>query len=76
MHPIDAHIAVTKAVRAGLIIKEHECSNCGKVGRTEAHHFLGYDDQHVYDVRWLCRQCHAYADAQLRIRRIWHNLGL
>ena len=47
--------------RIYVAIKRHKmvrqpCCICGAV--SEAHHYAGYDDNHLYDVMWLCRKHH------------------
>lgn len=44
------------AVQAGKIQRQ-PCEICG-LEKSEAHHYLGYEPEHWYDVQWLCRQHH------------------
>lgn len=44
------------AVKNGKIEKA-DCQVCGSI-KVEAHHYLGYDEEHWYDVQWLCRPHH------------------
>jgi hypothetical protein len=44
------------AVIKGKIIKQI-CEVCGEK-KVEAHHYLGYDPSHWYDVQWLCHDHH------------------
>jgi hypothetical protein len=44
------------------LIKPTACEKCGaeKPKRDiAAHHPRGYDEDHILDVEWLCRSCHA-----------------
>lgn len=50
-----AHNAVTRAVKAGALLKEETCGLCGSGGRLEAHHC---DYSKKLDVVWLCIACH------------------
>lgn len=59
---IAARTAVSNAVRDGRLDKPSCCSNCGRSGRIEAHHHLGYEPEHQLDVVWLCPPCHKAAD--------------
>jgi hypothetical protein len=58
-----ARSALNQALRKGKI-KKGECflkgDNC--FGRIEAHHHLGYDKKHYYDVLWVCSQHHTELD--------------
>lgn len=44
------------AVKVGKISKS-ACEECGNP-RVDAHHYLGYEPEHWYDVKWLCREHH------------------
>jgi hypothetical protein len=51
----DAHNAVFRAVKSGLIVKAKRCECCGSGGRIEAHH---NNYQNKLNVVWLCPVCH------------------
>lgn len=51
-----ARYKVRYAVSRGKVIKK-PCRDCGSE-KVEAHHYLGYDEAHWYDVIWLCRKHH------------------
>lgn len=53
-----AKIALSRAVKKGIIQRPDACSQCGATGKIEAHHHNGYDKIHYLDVVWLCRSCH------------------
>jgi hypothetical protein len=38
-------------------LKKSDCLECGSP-KVEAHHYLGYEPEHWYDVLWLCRKHH------------------
>jgi len=42
-------------IRGGKLIRPSKCTECNSKGKTEAHH-KDYSD--IYDVVWLCRECH------------------
>lgn len=52
------------AVKIGKIIKPVMCEQYNPhpviacFGRIEAHHYLGYDEEHWKDVQWLCMKHH------------------
>ena len=62
-----AQNALNRAIRRGQLAPE-PCQLCGleplKLNgrqRIEAHHHLGYDEEHWLKVQWLCGSCHAKA---------------
>lgn len=61
-----ARVAVKQAVNAGLL-RPTGCAMLDNTcrGRIEAHHHLGYEDEHALDVVWLCRSHHEREDAKL-----------
>ncbi len=63
-HPerIKARQRFNNAVRDGKITRPSICQNCGKPAFVEGHHYKGYDSEHVFDVIWLCFDCHVKAD--------------
>jgi len=61
-----ARLAVKGALGKGLIIKPNVCSDCGKNGRIEAHHYLGYEKEHWLDVQWFCPKCHVKHDLSIK----------
>jgi hypothetical protein len=46
------------ARRRGEIIREPSCLKCGKICKTEAHHYNGYSKEAMLDLVWLCQECH------------------
>lgn len=50
-----AHMATRSAIRRGLLVRPDACEQCGKPGRTDAHH-----DSHASPlaVQFWCRSCH------------------
>jgi hypothetical protein len=61
----EIHYSVVKAVRSGDIVKAISCEVCsGTNVPLHAHHYNGYDDEHVLDVQWLCKPCHSSAHGQ------------
>jgi hypothetical protein len=57
-----ARHAIEHGIRAGKIERPTICNQCGKEGKTEAHHHLGYSPENRLDVVWLCGKCHSLAD--------------
>lgn len=53
-----ANRAVRTAVANGTLVRPSNCSRCGHNGRIEAHHYLGYSEDHWLSVIWLCKPCH------------------
>ena len=53
-----AHVAVARAVAAGVLTKPTSCPTCQRQRRIEAHHHRGYARKNWLDVVWRCRQCH------------------
>ena len=58
---IRARQAVAALIRRGLISRPDACGDCGKPGRLDAHHYLGYEEIYWLSIRWLCRVCHRAA---------------
>ena len=58
---IKARAAVMILVRKGVLERPAECQSCGSGGRIDAHHYLGYAQEHWLSVQWLCRVCHKAA---------------
>lgn len=58
-----AQMAVSNAVRDGLLIRPTRCSRCRETGRIQAHH---WDYSRPLVVEWLCKPCHHRADAERR----------
>lgn len=54
-HIVNAHQAVHRAKKSGLLHKPAKCESCNSVGYIEAHH---NDYKKVLEVIWLCRTCH------------------
>lgn len=67
-----ARQAVAYAIKAGRLVIQ-PCSSCElapkKVNgqqRIEAHHHLGYSEEHWLDIVWLCQRCHGKAETSER----------
>jgi hypothetical protein len=58
-----AQHALLNAIRGGLLVRPSRCSRCRRAGRIEAHH---HDYTKPLVVEWLCKPCHAKADAERR----------
>ena len=56
---------VSRAKKRGDIVSG-PCVRCGSFGRVEAHHHLGYSEEHWLDVIWLCARCHKGVDRTTR----------
>lgn len=54
-----AHHAVEAAINQGTLARPEACELCGSAGEIEAHHHLGYAQEHWLHVQWLCVKCHA-----------------
>ncbi len=53
-----AQLAVSSAIKKGLLIKPTVCENCGKTDcRIEGHH-ESYEKEFWLSVNWLCSVCH------------------
>ena len=52
--------AVAHALRNGTLVKQF-CKVCGEL-KVEAHHYLGYEEEHWLDIEWLCKKHHVEAD--------------
>jgi hypothetical protein len=60
---VSAHHKINNAIRDGKLVKPKTCEVCGNApNRLEAHHWHGYDTEHIFDVQWLCHQCHVNVD--------------
>jgi hypothetical protein len=60
------------AVKRGTILKL-ECSGQEPhIGRIEAHHYMGYEEEHALDVHWLCKKHHLEAHG----RKDWSHLSI
>lgn len=57
-----AHSKISNGLKLGKIIKPSRCENCKEEKALDAHHHLGYAPENWYNVRWLCRACHAEAE--------------
>ncbi len=55
---VGARKAVAIAVSHGMLSKPRACPECGRETRMEAHHHLGYELAHWFDVIWVCSTCH------------------
>lgn len=64
-HPMahKACVAVNGRLRSNPKWKPSECQECGKKPDSSrelhAHHYLGYERAHWFDIVWLCTSCHA-----------------
>ncbi len=59
-HKVKARLAVRNAVYRGKI-KRLPCEVC-RDENSQAHHFMGYEKEHWFDVKWLCRIHHVEED--------------
>lgn len=55
---VKAHRLVGKAVLNKKIKKPLACELCHEQKPLTAHHYLGYSEEHIFDIQWLCRSCH------------------
>ncbi|KKM68598.1 hypothetical protein LCGC14_1459310 [marine sediment metagenome] len=46
-----------KLKKGKCVLRSEKCN-----GQIEAHHYLGYEKEHYYDVRWFCRKHHRIVD--------------
>src|SRR5262249_54288571 len=55
-----AYNKLRRALYKGTIVKPSKCEfpGCQKTQWIDAHHHLGYEGDHVLDVKWLCRKHH------------------
>jgi len=60
-----ARSVVSQAIESGRLQRPNACEKCGAIGMVEAHHFLGYAEEHWLDVKWLCKSCHLREDGQI-----------
>lgn len=51
----NAHVALNNAIRAGKIVKHHECELCGSHENIVGHH---PDYNRPLTVNWWCQACH------------------
>lgn len=58
---VRAHMAIRHEIEAGRMERPEKCA-CG-AGPVQAHHHMGYDQEHWLDVEWLCVPCHRNAHA-------------
>jgi len=56
---------VSRFVKLGKIEKSEFCEVCNSDVNIQAHHYLGYDTEHIFDVKWLCSKCHRKADSEI-----------
>lgn len=54
-----ARAAVGNAITAGRLARQ-PCEVCG-AAKAEAHHYLGLEPEHWFDLQWLCRPHHQVA---------------
>ncbi len=54
-----AHQKVASAIQRGAIFRasEYKCSDC-EAQASEYHHYLGYAEEHWFDIYPICRSCH------------------
>lgn len=64
-----ARYCTRKAIKDGKIIKPAFCDNAGcmNTSKLEAHHYLGYSEEHKLDVIFLCKKHHSAAHEKNRI---------
>jgi hypothetical protein len=67
-----ARAKVSHEVRVGRLVKPDNCFLYSPFyplckGRIEAHHFLGYREEHWLSVKWLCSKHHAEADKEMEV---------
>lgn len=58
--------AVRVALKRGELVRPDRCSICGVPCFPDAHHHLGYEEEHKLDVIWVCRKCHFGAESPKR----------
>jgi len=63
---------VNKAIARGTMQKQ-PCEQCGSIEQVQAHHYLGYELKHAYDVKWLCSTHHKYEHRNPMIHNIESN---
>ena len=66
--------AVINALSSNKISRPEKCQKCSVVGSVEAHHHKGYDDDHLLDVKWLCRACHVEAHKRIKAKDVSSNI--
>jgi hypothetical protein len=64
-----AHRAVARAVKAGELVPDELCANCGRGFATglHAHHPCGYDFENQLVVIWLCPRCHKWEHSPISV---------
>lgn len=64
-HPnrLNATQTVCRAVKAGILHRPAECSQCRKPCKPQAHHHKGYARENWLSIQWLCHSCHGLAHA-------------
>lgn len=55
---------VFNQILKGTLIRQ-PCEICGEI-KSEAHHYLGYEEKHWLDVQWLCVKHHNEANINLK----------
>lgn len=65
-HFTAAHNAVSRAIRAGKIIRPEKCDRCDTTYNIQAHHD---DHSRYFDIMWLCQSCHSKRHVELRRMR-------
>lgn len=58
---VKARAAIAVAIKMKVLVRPLQCSQCQRVVRPDAHHYLGYAPEHWFDVQWICRKCHKVA---------------
>ncbi len=58
-----AYSRVYRALKTG-IIERKPCEECGSKTGIQAHHYLGYAEEHQLDIQWLCAKCHARVEGR------------
>lgn len=52
----EVRVQTNIAIDKGLIVQAENCESCGETEKIETHHD---DYNYPFDIRWLCKQCHA-----------------
>ena len=67
-----AHLQLWRAIQAGKISRS-SCELCG-AEPVHAHHYLGYEKEHILDVQWLClphhRMVHSTTGSEVMLKSL------
>lgn len=62
---------LSQAIKNGTLRRALMCWTCGKLGKTQGHHYKGYD--FPFDVWWLCAKCNVnlrgYHDGSIDLQK-------